>query len=180
MTSSKWKRDATLYEQGLSRPQILYRNIKETAEHQKSKSLQTKSHNRSDDSTQNERLHGVQKRKCTRSLPRTDLTQCIVCKSKKADRRNRRVPEKLTQCVTFEAAAVLQNTARIRGDKKVLLEVEGNDLIAKEVCYHRLSYSSSTLIKRLFTDSPMIWLEKKMRERPTKRVRLHLNDSLCT
>ena len=46
--------------------------------------------------------------------------------------------------MTFEAGVPLLNAARIRGNQRVLLEVEGCDVIAKEVLYHKSCFGLFT------------------------------------
>ena len=54
------------------------------------------------------------------------------CQAEKKDPRNRRLSKRLVQCLTFEAGVSLLNAAKIIGDQRVLLEVEGCDMIAKK------------------------------------------------
>ena len=72
----------------------------------------------------------------------TDQNCCIICQDTKPDRTNRRVQEKLTQCVTYEAEYNLLDAAKIRGHGRVVLELEGADAIAKEIKYHRTCYTA--------------------------------------
>ena len=67
----------------------------------------------------------------------TDLKKCLVCQEYKPDSSNRRVEEKLTKCVTFEAEFSLLEAARIRSHTLVVNELDGQDGIAKEIVYHR-------------------------------------------
>ena len=83
---------------------------------------------------------------CTGRLSRsvvgsTNLALCIVCQEGKRDSRNRRVEEKLSQCVTYEAEYSLLEAAKIRGHTRVIRELDGEDAIAKEVKYHRTCFT---------------------------------------
>ena len=51
--------------------------------------------------------------------------------------------------MAFKAGVSLFNAAKIRGDQRVLLEVEGCDVIAKEVLYHKSCFGLSTHMKVL-------------------------------
>ena len=79
-----------------------------------------------------------------RSFPRTDLKLCLFCQSEKRDRRNRRIYEKLVRCEGESTPITLVNSAEIRGDERILLEIQGQDLWAKDVLYHRSCYQSFT------------------------------------
>ena len=52
----------------------------------------------------------------------------------------------LTSCMTFEACDAIYNAVYVRGDERVLLEVQPGqpDLIAKEISYHRACYMKYT------------------------------------
>ena len=51
--------------------------------------------------------------------------------------------------MTFDDGICLLNAAKIWGDERVLREVEGCDVIAKEVLYHKSCYGSFTHKKAL-------------------------------
>ena len=74
----------------------------------------------------------------------TDLIKGLICQVEKKDSRNRRLREHLVQYLTFEAGVSLLNAAKIRGDQRVLLEVEGCDVITKEVLYHKSCFGLLT------------------------------------
>lgn len=81
-------------------------------------------------------------RRSRSSVPSTDLSQCVICQTVK--KKNKHTLEPVSQCLTEQASATLLNAARIRGDGRVLLAIERQDLIAIEVRYHRSCYSSYT------------------------------------
>ena len=83
-------------------------------------------------------------RKTRQSQKASDLGKCLTCQGEKPDRKNRRVPEKLVQCVTFEVEFSLLNAAKIRNDERILMELEGIDGIALEVRYYRTCFQSFT------------------------------------
>ncbi len=72
---------------------------------------------------------------------------CIVCNKK--DRWSREkisrktVRDKYSQCQTVTAGQLLE-AARQKKDERLLMQIENKDLIALEVCYHRLCYNEYT------------------------------------
>ena len=100
-------------------------------------------------------------RRTRRSLTATDLKKCIVCQKDKSDVHNRRQSGRLTQCMTFEAGLALEKATVTRRDavsskpddleaaKRVLQEVEGGDLITKEILYHKSSCGTFTHKQKL-------------------------------
>ncbi|XP_038062969.1 uncharacterized protein LOC119733637 [Patiria miniata] len=78
---------------------------------------------------------------CT--LPRI----CIICNKKQRwglDKRTKKtVLDKLSQCQTLTAGKLLE-AARKKEDQGLLSQIEGKDLLAIEVCYHRLCYQEYT------------------------------------
>lgn len=81
------------------------------------------------------------------SLQSTNIKSCIICQAEKTDSKDRRRKEKLTTCQTLTAGESLVNAATIRDDQRLLVALDGQDLIALEVCYHRSCYRSYTNVK---------------------------------
>ena len=81
------------------------------------------------------------------SLQSTDIKSCIICQVEKVDSQDRRRKEKLTTCQTLTAGESLVNAAKIRGDQRLLVALDGQDLIAIEVCYHRSCFRRYTNVK---------------------------------
>ena len=84
------------------------------------------------------------RRRTRSSLPRTDPKKCLICQEDKRDSRNRRKLEKLTRCEGDSTPVTLLNAAQIRGDERVLLEIDQQDLWAKDVLYHTSCYKRFT------------------------------------
>ena len=59
---------------------------------------------------------------------------CLFCK-KKSKWKNQ-TKEKLVKCVTKTAALPILESAKEKGDKELLCEIQDQDLIAKEAQYH--------------------------------------------
>ena len=86
----------------------------------------------------------------TRStLPGLDLTKCLMCQTEKRKRKDRRKMEKTTRCQLDFAAATFLHAANVRDDKRVLLEIQGTDVHAKDVVYHNSCYKDYTSPRRL-------------------------------
>ena len=89
------------------------------------------------------------KRRTRTSFPITDQKKFVICPFDIREPKNRRLCERLTQCFAFEAGNALLNAALIRQDERMLLEVQGVDVIVRKVLYHRSCYSLSTHRKTL-------------------------------
>ena len=84
-------------------------------------------------------------RRLTRSkVGKTLDDRCLFCQQ--ARKKVKGVHQTLTSCMTFEACDAIYNAAYVRGDERVLLEVQPGqpDLIAKEISYHRVCYMKYT------------------------------------
>ena len=84
----------------------------------------------------------VSERQSRSSIQPTDLLSCVICQEEKRESKNRRVMEPLTQCVTFEAEYNLLDVACTCNHVRLVAEPEGQDVIAKEVNYHRTCFTS--------------------------------------
>ena len=73
------------------------------------------------------------KRRTRTSFPITDQKKSVICPCDKRKRKNRRLCERLTQCFTFEAGNALLNAALVHKDERMLLEVQGVDVIVRKV-----------------------------------------------
>ena len=80
----------------------------------------------------------------TDQFPITDEKKSVICPCDIREPKNRRLCERLTQCFAFEAGNALLNAALIRQDERMLLEVQGVDVIVRKVLYLRSCYASST------------------------------------
>ena len=100
------------------------------------------------DDPDGEKISNEVKRTTRRSFSGSDLLKCIICQTEKRDSKNRRRLETLTQCVTFDSSGTLLNAAHIRKDTRALLAIK-EDLIAKEILYHRSCYRAYTNEKAL-------------------------------
>ena len=81
----------------------------------------------------------------TRSMvEHTDISCCLFCQQVQIKVKGKR--QKLSECMSFESCKeAIYSAAQVRGDERVLLEVQGGpDLKAKEVKYHRACYSTYT------------------------------------
>ena len=86
----------------------------------------------------------------TRSqVTKTDHKLCLFCQQGTKKVKGSR--QKPSNCMTLEACATLYEAALITEDERVLLEVNPSlpDLIAKEICYHKVCYSHYTNPKAL-------------------------------
>ena len=84
-------------------------------------------------------------RRWTRSsVERNDLKKCIICQDEKTLATNRRVLERLTRCEGDTTPATLCNAARVWNDKRVLLDIDQQDLWAKDIMYHPSCYATYT------------------------------------
>ena len=84
-------------------------------------------------------------RRWTRSsVERNDLKKCIICQDEKTLATNRRVLERLTRCEGDTTPATLCHAARVRNDKRVLLDIDQQDLWAKDIMYHPSCYATYT------------------------------------
>ena len=97
---------------------------------------------KSEEMSEEEEISEVQREHpVTRScLQSTDIKSCIICQEEKTDSKDRRKKEKLTACQTLNAGESLINAAKKRSDQRILVALDGQDLIALEVCYHRSCY----------------------------------------
>ena len=89
----------------------------------------------------------------TRSqVAKTDNKLCLFCQQETKKVKGSR--QKPSNCMTLEACATLYEPALIREDDRVLLEVNPSlpDLVAKEICYHKVCYSRYTNPKALETN----------------------------
>lgn len=81
-------------------------------------------------------------RRTRSSIPRTDLKKCIICQAEKRQKRNRRLLERLARCEGDTTPATLCYAAQVRQDERVLLEIDQQDLWAKDIQYHASCYAS--------------------------------------
>ena len=81
-------------------------------------------------------------RRTRSSIPRTDLRKCIICQAEKRQKRNRRLVERLARCEGDTTPATLCYAAQVRQDERVLLEIDQQDLWAKDILYHASSYTN--------------------------------------
>ena len=88
-------------------------------------------------------------RRLRSSCPSTDLRKCIICQDDKRQRKNRRVLESLHRCTWDRTPGTFLNAARVRNDERVLLEIDGADLHAKDVLYHPSCYKDYTSTRAL-------------------------------
>ena len=88
-------------------------------------------------------------RRLRSSCPSTDLRKCIICQDDKRQRKNRRLLETLHRCTWDRTPATFLNAARVRNDERVLLEIDGADLHAKDVLYHPSCYKDYTSTRAL-------------------------------
>ena len=98
-------------------------------------------------------------RRTRSSLPRTDLKKCLICQEDKRDGRDRRRLEKLTRCEGDSTPGKLLNAAQIRRHDRILLEIDQQDLWAKDILYHVLCYKVFTSPRALH-----LIMEKEMAE----------------
>ena len=59
------------------------------------------------------------------SLQSTNIKSCIICQEEKTDSKDRRRKEKLTTCQTLTAGESLVHAAKIRGDQRLLVALDG-------------------------------------------------------
>ena len=84
-------------------------------------------------------------RQTRRSLPGLDIKKCLFCQQEKRPKgKARRRPENLYRCTWDCTPDTLRHAARIRQDKRVLLEIDQGDLHAKDILYHRSCYKQYT------------------------------------
>ena len=89
-------------------------------------------------------------RRTTRSsLPRTDLSKCLICRRDKPQPINRRLPERLARCECDSTPATLCHAAQVCEDELVLLEIDQYDHWAKDFLYHRSSYLAYVHLEHL-------------------------------
>ena len=103
-----------------------------------------------------------------RKVTSTCIKECTICQDPKRNLRNRRKLEALTTCATLEVRATLANAARVRNDQHVLLQTQGVDVVAAEVCYHRSCFARYTLRKEL----------EKLLERPPEGLSTSSEDEI--
>ena len=84
------------------------------------------------------------RRRTQSSLPRTDLKKCLICQEDKRDGRDRLRLEKLTLCEGDSTPGKLLNAAQIRRHDRILLEIDQQDLWAKDILYHVSCYKVFT------------------------------------
>ena len=99
------------------------------------------------------------RRRTRSSLPRTDLKKCLICQEDKRDGRDCRRLEKLTRCEGDSTPGKLLNAAQIRRHDRILLEIDQQDLWAKNIFYHVLCYKVFTSPRALH-----LIVEKEMAE----------------
>ena len=83
-----------------------------------------------------------ERRRTRSSFPLTDLKLCIFCQKSKPDPANRRKKERLVRCEGDTTPVTLLNAAQVRCDERVLLEIDQQDLRAKDVLYYRSCYGT--------------------------------------
>ena len=93
--------------------------------------------------------HNAAGRLTRSSVSSTIIHECLFCQEDKSDPSNRRKSEDLTKCSTLEVGSTIANAARIRGHSRILLATEGQDVVAKELCYHRSCFSCFILRSEL-------------------------------
>ena len=84
-----------------------------------------------------------------RRLTRSSLL-CLICQEEKPDAKNRRLRERLVRCecdstpgTLLHAAEVdnqCGNDAEVDNAERILLEIQNQDLWAKDILYHRSCY----------------------------------------
>ena len=72
-----------------------------------------------------------------------------MCQTENPKRKDRREMEKTTRCQLDCAAATLLLEANVCDDKRVLLEIQGADVHAKDVVYHNSCYKVYASLRRL-------------------------------
>ena len=73
----------------------------------------------------------------------TDISRCLFCQQVQIKVKGK--CQKLSECMSFDLCKAIYSAAQIRGDERVLLEVQGGpDLIDKEIKYHRACSSTYT------------------------------------
>ena len=83
------------------------------------------------------------------AVPRTKLVQCVICQTSKTSKSPGVRYEPLTSLETMTASENLLQAAKIRRDHRVSLAIEGQDLVAIEVKYHRSCYREYTRKRNL-------------------------------
>ena len=76
--------------------------------------------------------------------------QCLICRSTKYTKERatkKRQVERLVNCETSQGGKLMK-AAKIRQDERLLLDIEGRDLVAIEARYHRTCYLKYTKIAR--------------------------------
>ena len=63
-------------------------------------------------------------RRTRSTFPGLDLLKCLLCRAQKNQRYNRRLKEPLVRCTWECTPFTLRNTARVRKDDGVLMEIE--------------------------------------------------------
>ena len=74
--------------------------------------------------------------------------QCLICRSTKYAKERatkKRKVERLVNCETSQGGKLVK-AAKIRHDERLLLDIEGRDLVAIEARYHRTCYLKCTKI----------------------------------
>ena len=83
-------------------------------------------------------------------VQRFDIDKCIICQVEKCKRgKGARSREALTQNISEYGSASLLRAAEIRGDNRVLLQIKGQDCIAREIKYHRSCYKNYVRLETL-------------------------------
>lgn len=83
------------------------------------------------------------KRLSRSAVSATTYDTCLLCQTNKYSKQFKD-NEPLTNLETIQASETLVEAARKRNDERILLAVEGKDLIALEVKYHRTCYKGYT------------------------------------
>ena len=77
----------------------------------------------------------------------TPSDTCIICQH--VVKRSGSRQEKVSQCLTDRGSDQILAAAERKGDERVLLDIRANDLIAKEIKYHKTCYSTYTRQKQM-------------------------------
>ena len=87
---------------------------------------------------------------CLRSsFAATNLKKCITCQADKTRKKDMMPCEALRGCTWEETPATFVCAARQRNDKRILIEIEGTDLNAKDVLYPPLCFKNYTASRTL-------------------------------
>ena len=83
-------------------------------------------------------------------VQRFDNDKCIICQVERCKRgKGARSREALTQNISEYGSASLLRTAEIRGENRALLQIKGQDCIAREIKYHRSCYKNYVRLETL-------------------------------